>query len=152
MYEIDDDNQLFGRALVAAQDIARESVILSLRTCEVLHAPTRYSVYVGGDRHVDHPTLARLNHSCAPNVFVDTAAQEVVALRAIAAGEVLSFFYPATEWAMSYPFECACGAEPCIGLVEGAAFASEPVLARHRLNEHITELLERKRAAAGSVA
>lgn len=141
VYQVDDQNPLFGRALLASQDIARGSVVLSLRNCEVLHAPTKYSVYTGGDRHVDHPVLARLNHSCSPNIFVDTTVHEVVAMRDVAAGEILSFFYPATEWAISHPFVCECGSDPCIGLVAGAAFAPEHVLDHYQLNDHIDDML-----------
>lgn len=142
MYHIDDHHSVFGRALLADHDIPQGEVVLSLHDCDLLTAPTRYSVQTGGDRHVDHPVLARVNHSCSPNLFVDVRALEAVTMREVARGETLTFFYPSTEWAMSHPFLCRCGSEPCLGQVAGAAFVPQHVLARHRLNDHIREMLE----------
>lgn len=63
-------------------------------------------------------------HSCAPNcvVVIDRRAGTVAlrALVAIRAGDVISFDYNATEWDISCPFPCACGAPHCHGQVRGA--------------------------------
>ena len=82
--------------------------------------PSRYSVQVGIDLHVDvdvpalvekHPEryLWRfLNHRCEPNTYI--RGQELIALKPIHPGEEVSFNYNANEYQMAVPFECWCDA------------------------------------------
>ena len=107
--------------------------------------PQRLSVQVSESRHIElEPAfLECTNHGCEPNVFFDTAAFVLVSLRPIAPGDELRFFYPSTEWKMSEPFECACGAEACLGVIEGASATPRAVLARYRLAPHIEAALAR---------
>jgi len=65
----------------------------------------------------------------------------LVAIRPIAEGDELTFFYPSTEWAMAEPFECGCGAGECIGRISGAREIPLSVLGRYRLNPHIVRLI-----------
>lgn len=137
------DDSKFGRGLVANREISTGEVILDLRDCARLREPTRYSVYVGGDVHIDDPVLSRLNHACRPNVHVDIESQVARTVAPVAPGAMLSFFYPSTEWAMRFPFMCGCGDRDCIGLVVGAAFTAPIFLAQQFLNPHIRDLLSR---------
>lgn len=85
--------------------------------------PSRTSVQIGDDLHVDVPEgldLERvldthawrfMNHACDPTVRL--AGRAIVALRRIAAGEEITFDYNTTELDMSTPFVCACGAPAC---------------------------------------
>ncbi len=110
---------------------------------EVPHA-TRHSIQVDERRHVEHlGALTFLNHSCAPNCFVDTevaASPALVALRAVAAGEELTLFYPATEWEMAEPFACRCGAAECLGTITGARHVAPDRLRRYTLSPHVRGL------------
>ena len=85
--------------------------------------PSRYSVQVGRDRHIEagpeNPPWKFLNHSCDPNLALDTEARAFYALREIDAGEELRFNYLTTEWDMATPFECHCGARECFHHVAG---------------------------------
>ena len=63
------------------------------------------------------------------------------------AGEGLTYFYPSTEWHMAQPFECRCGESVCRGQITGARDMSEKDLSNYRLNAHIEELLEERRAS-----
>ena len=65
----------------------------------------------------------------------------VFAARDIGTGEELTFFYPSTEWEMSSPFICLCGATNCIHVVAGARFLPLSTLENHFLNRHIRELM-----------
>jgi len=82
-----------------------------------------------------------MNHSCNPNTILDTARMLVFASRDIAVGEELTFFYPSTEWEMSAPFVCMCGAPNCIHVVAGARFLPASTLENYYLNRHIREEL-----------
>ncbi len=110
--------------------------------CTAEHlAPTRFTVQVGRARHVEVGPFAFLNHACSPSVRIDTDRMLVLAARAIAAGDELTFFYPSTEWEMACPFVCRCGAPNCIGLVAGARFLPASVVKRHPISAHIRALL-----------
>ena len=90
---------------------------------------TRWTVQVGPHRHAEmRPAeLSYSNHSCNPNVEIDTTASVVRALRDIAPGDDIVWFYPSTEWQMTESFECECGAATCIGLVNGAETLAKAV-------------------------
>lgn len=95
--------------------------------------------------------LVFCNHSCDPSVIFDTAKLEVrVGDRPLKAGDDLTFFYPSTEWDMTQPFHCNCGAGKCLGLVQGARFMEDGVLQRYWLNPHIRRLLENRRGQQGT--
>ncbi len=64
----------------------------------------------------------------------------VIALKPIRAGDELTFFYPATEWAMDRPFDCRCRSGRCLGQVQGASQLPAHVLQGHRLSPHIETL------------
>lgn len=108
--------------------------------------PHRMTVQTGESSHIElGPTCIELiNHSCDPNVFFDVVRFEVVALRAIAPGDELTFFYPSTEWRMESPFRCECGSPRCLGLIDGAGRMGREKLAGHRLSAHIQTMLEVK--------
>ena len=87
---------------------------------DLWETPTRMSVQFGPHEHIDpsHDCLLRyLNQSCAPNAyFRDRMLQ---ARRAIETGEEITVDYACTEYELSAPFTCRCGAERCIGRIEG---------------------------------
>jgi hypothetical protein len=89
--------------------------------------------------------LQFINHSCDPNIYFDTSGKQLMALRDIAPGDELVFFYPSTEWDMSDPFQCRCSAACCCGTVSGAACMDFEVLARHRLSPYILRKLQLRR-------
>lgn len=60
-------------------------------------------------------------------------------------GDMLSFFYPSTEWEMDRGFKCLCGEESCVGEVKGAKDMSEENLKRWFINGYIWELKEEQR-------
>lgn len=138
-----------GRGYVARADIPVGGVVARLNAPVGRPAPTKYTIQVGVDEHVDVEEVRYLNHSCVPSTFVDTTANRVVAIRPIVRGEALTFFYPSTEWEMADPFDCQCGSSVCLGRITGAAALPAEVLERYALNAHIRGLLaERERAGS----
>jgi hypothetical protein len=101
--------------------------------------PTRFTVQISKDKHTHVGKLAALNHSCDPNVILDTEGMVMIARRDIEKGEELSFFYPSTEWEMQAPFICLCGATNCIHVVAGARFLPLSTLESHYLSKHVRE-------------
>jgi hypothetical protein len=116
--------------------------IVSKVPCTAIHnEPSQYTVQAAKDRHIEVGRLAYMNHSCNPNIIVDTTHMLAVAARDIAPGEELTFFYPSTEWEMTVPFICLCGSPNCIHVVAGAKFLSLSTLERYYINRHIRDLI-----------
>jgi len=140
-----EDGAAYGSRVVTTEPIAAGALVQRIENPERLATPTYRTIQVDEHTHVDGlGALAYLNHSCAPNIVVDTERLEVRALRDIDAGEELTFFYPSTEWEMDRPFACLCGAPGCIGRVSGARFLPTEALERYALSEHVARLLRRR--------
>ena len=131
------------RSLVTKQAYTKGEIICEIPTEKLFDKANRYTVQIGQDRHTDVCKLSALNHSCDPNVILDTERLVMVARRDIEKGEDLSFFYPSTEWEMDAPFICLCGASNCIHVVAGARFLPLSTLENHYLNKHIREMMVR---------
>lgn len=129
------------RTLISKRAYKKGQVICSIPSEDVRDKPNRFTVQIARDRHTHVGKLAALNHSCDPNVILDTENMEMVACRDIEKGEELYFFYPSTEWEMNAPFICLCGSSNCIHVVAGARFLPLSTLEHHYLNPHIRELM-----------
>ena len=129
------------KSLTTKRAYKKGEIICPIPTESLYDKPNRFTVQIGSERHVEVKELSSMNHSCNPNTFLDTTRMLVFAARDVAAGEELTFFYPSTEWEMSSPFICLCGATNCIHVVAGARFLPLSTLENHFLNRHIRELM-----------
>lgn len=131
------------KAFFAQQAYQPGDVITEFSAGLTLSEPTYLTVQVDVDKHIMlHPEhLQYINHSCDPNVFFDTYAMKVIALKAIGEGDEMTFFYPSTEWNMAQPFTCYCGTNRCLGQIQGAAHISRDILATYELTRFIQQQL-----------
>lgn len=132
------------RSLHAAIAIEAGSSIADFQAAAIMHTPSYLTVQKDDDEHI-HLTPAHLqyvNHSCAPNAFFDTTYMLLIALKAIAAGEEITFFYPSSEWDMAQSFSCRCGSEQCLGEIKGAAHLPADVLIRYHLTDYINRKIQ----------
>jgi hypothetical protein len=130
-----------GSGVVAARDIEKGAIVHSWAGARLLPHPTYQSVQVGPNRHVYDPAcLNLLNHSCDPNLRVDVERRAVTALRDVARDELLTIFYPATEWEMARPFRCRCGAKRGLRVVRGARGLEDAAFAGRPMSRHIRAL------------
>jgi hypothetical protein len=131
------------KAFFAQRSYQPGDLISTFSAGQVLSEPTYLTVQVDVDKHImlqpEH--LQYINHSCDPNVFFDTYAMQVIALRLIRQGDEMTFFYPSTEWDMAQPFTCYCGSHQCLGEIKGAAHISGAVLSKYRLTRFIQQQL-----------
>ena len=129
------------KSIFATQDLKINTVIANFSYKEKLLAPNRYSVQINETEHISLSPdyLKYLNHSCTPNVFLDTQKMELTTLRAIEAGEELMFFYPSTEWKMTEAFDCICKQPDCLQSIQGAAYLTYDNLIKYRLSEYILD-------------
>lgn len=129
------------RSLITKQAYTRGEIICEIPTEKLFDKANRYTVQIAQDKHTEVGKLSALNHSCDPNVILDTERLIMVARRDIEKGEELSFFYPSTEWEMDAPFICLCGSSNCIHVVAGARFLPLSTLENQYLNRHIREMM-----------
>ena len=129
------------RSLATKVAYKKGEIICQIPTESLYNKPNTYTVQIGREQHVEVKELASMNHSCNPSTFLDTTRMLVFAARDLVPGDELTFFYPSTEWEMSSPFICLCGASNCINVVAGARFLPLSTLEHHYLNHHIRELM-----------
>ncbi|MFO0962492.1 MAG: SET domain-containing protein-lysine N-methyltransferase [Phycisphaerales bacterium] len=145
-----------GVAAIAQRAIAPGERILFFDGA-IVRRPSRHSIQLDIDTHVeaaremDEESLQRaypwryLNHSCDPNARVAAQERLLVARRAIAPGELVTFDYTTTELELAEPFACHCGAAACLGTVRGFVHLA-PAQQRARLPElapHVRAALDR---------
>jgi len=130
------DNPLVGvlvehaeRRLVTTTAITEGTVLFRIEGYET-RTPTKYSLQVGKDLHLDqrgardaNDRVRRfywryMNHGCDPTTIIRERA--VIALRDITALEGVTFDYNTTEYDMAEPFQCRCGSAFCVKTVRGA--------------------------------
>ena len=145
-----DTNQ---KALFAQQSFQPGEMIIEFFAGTIAAEPTYLTLQIDVGKHITMQPefLQYINHSCAPNVFFDTTAMQLVALKEIQKGEEMTFFYPSTEWEMIQPFNCYCGSDNCIGRIQGAAFLTKNLWKQYRLTDFIQQQLA-KRSARKKVA
>ena len=129
------------RSLTTRKAYRRGDVICPIPTENLFDKPNQFTVQTGIHEHVEVKELASMNHSCDPSTILETKRMLVIATRNLAPGDELTFFYPSTEWEMSSPFICLCGAANCIHVVAGARFLPLSTLEGHYLNQHIRHLM-----------
>ena len=114
--------------LVTNQAVPAGELLFGLEG-ELTATPTRYTVQLGADRHVDMPrdcpleqVLDRyywrfMNHACEPTAVIRD--RSVLSLRPIPAWSEITFHYATTEYDMAEPFTCRCGSARCDGVIQG---------------------------------
>ncbi|KAJ9124864.1 hypothetical protein QFC24_002793 [Naganishia onofrii] len=153
-----DGEDSYSSFLVAEKDLPADTVITHLTN--LTSGTKAYSSVQHGNGEHDHfelnSDLLFVNHSCSPNVAFDLSksrsAQDVeqgrypaewnlrTLSRPVAKGEVLTFFYPSTEWDMGAPFDCNCGESNCLGTIRGAKHLSLAQLKQQEfINPHIMQ-------------
>jgi hypothetical protein len=138
------------KSLYSRFNFNKGEIICPLPCTSISNKPTQFTVQAGRYKHIEVGPFASCNHSCDPNIVLDTTHMVIIAARNIAIGDELTFFYPSTEWEMAVPFICACGSPNCIHVVAGARYLAPAVLERYFLNQHIRRLINGSLTRASS--
>ena len=80
---------------------------------ELLKEPTRISIQIGPDEHIEDEWGQYVNHSCDPSVKI--VNNQLIAVKQIEKGDSITFDYNVSEDHMSNPFYCNC----CNKLIKG---------------------------------
>ena len=127
MIEIETLNDGF-RTLVSTVYVMRGTEVLTLDG-PVLPRPTRTSIQIGDEGHIEDKHGAFVNHSCNPTCKVEKGADGkwcLIAARDMIPGEWITFDYNQSETEMNTPFRCGS----CDRLIAGRNASEEPVLPR----------------------
>ncbi|TKA57012.1 hypothetical protein B0A49_13318 [Cryomyces minteri] len=148
LLKLEKSAEAFGSRAVSLVSLPAGSLFARITTAISAPKKAYTSVQVSEKEHIElNSDLVYINHSCEPSLVFDMERYEVrvVEDRDLKAGELLTFFYPSTEWDMAQPFECTCGAGSgkCKGLIKGAKDTDRTVLKEYYLNSHIVKLLEK---------
>jgi hypothetical protein len=135
------------RSLIAKKPFYKNEVIIKFLAKNVQATPTYLTVQISEHKHIEllPECLECTNHSCDPNCFFDTTRMEFVAIKEIAEGEEFNFFYPSAEWDMDQPFQCHCGSDQCLGIIQGAKYLSAGTVRKYRFTDFIREKLRSSR-------
>lgn len=90
-----------------------------------------------------------MNHSCDPNTWWEGSCA-MVARRAIAAGEEVTYDYATSEIALELAMLCACGSPVCRGMVTNHDYLDPAWQARygHHLPDHVLAAMAGARRGA----
>jgi hypothetical protein len=133
-------------ALFATIEYTPGEIIADFAAATISSEPTYLTVQVGTGKHITlmPEYLQYINHSCDPNVFFNTTKMQLIALKEILPDEEMTFFYPASEWKMTQPFNCYCGSKYCIGEIKGAAFLSRSEREKYRFTDFILQQFSKR--------
>ncbi len=108
--------------LVASQAIADGEIIVQSCEEEIQDHRTWRTLQVDESRHLRNEFLNFVDHSCAPNALLDVDRLALMAIRNIDVGEAITFFYPGSEVELSQEFDCRCGSNECLRLINGGFY------------------------------
>jgi len=102
-----------GKGLYSTKKYCNGDLVLNLEG-NILPYPTRTSIQVGEDKHLESWEGGHVNHHCSPNTkVISVKVFEIndyflVAIKDIEIGEQITFDYETTETEMAEPFKCSC--------------------------------------------
>ncbi|MEM7182102.1 MAG: SET domain-containing protein-lysine N-methyltransferase [Spirochaetota bacterium] len=127
------------KSLFTNSNITKGQIISKIHFSQIAPEPNYLTVQLKNNQHItlEPEYLQYINHSCDPNVILDTTHMHIQAIHDIPAGEQLTFFYPSTEWNMAQGFICLCGATNCLKHISGAAHIPKEILKQYHLSGYI---------------
>lgn len=102
---INDQIEIKGLVYRGDKQLEKGSVVLHL-TGEEIEQPTRTSIHIGDNIHVEDDLGRWVNHHCFPNTVVNE--RNLIATETIIPGDPITFDYLATEKTIANPFICFC--------------------------------------------
>jgi len=102
--------------LIYIGDDISDNVVFYVLLGPVLKSPTRTSIQIDKDKHVEDRWGQFINHNCNPNTKIKNG--KLVSIKPIKHGDSITFDYNLNEDRMKSPFVCNC----CGNLISGKLF------------------------------
>ncbi|MCR3921340.1 MAG: SET domain-containing protein-lysine N-methyltransferase, partial [Firmicutes bacterium] len=135
-------NGISGKCIIATDFISAGTILFTFDPAYSQNEQTYQTIQVGPNKHcLINSDLALLNHSCNPNLLVETTKGIVYTKKNVYCDEELTYFYPSTEWDMVRPFLCNCGSPACMQFIRGAYWTPLYILLDHYVNKHIADFI-----------
>lgn len=103
---VNHNNQILYKYLplgVYAKQTYKSGEIVRIMSGKLLNMPTRQSIHIGNNMHLEDTIGQYINHSFDPNIKVKT--NTLIAIKDINIYDELTFNYNDTEIEMAFPFE-----------------------------------------------
>lgn len=115
-----------GQGVFSDKSLAKDEIAIVGKPVSISPERTWQTVQVDMNTHIkiDAP-FEFVNHSCNPNCGIKPNqynGYNLVAMRAIEAGEEITFDYCMTEWLCVGFKECHCNSDQCRKMIKGASF------------------------------
>lgn len=85
--------------------ILEGNLVLELKG-EIIDKPTRTSIHIGNNLHIEDNLGRWVNHHCFPNTSVE--GRKLIATKTLTCGDAITFDYLASEKTIANPFTCFC--------------------------------------------
>jgi len=105
---------IHGVGVFVKSDVKKGKILFKMKG-KMLDHPTRTSVQVGKDQHIEDALAGHINHNCTPNAKVNRKTHYFISLRDIKKGEEITFDYNVNEDALASPFKCECCGNTVMG-------------------------------------
>jgi SET domain-containing protein len=103
-----------GAGIFTTKAVAKGKVLFKMHG-KILTRPTRTSVEIGRNRHIEDRIAGFINHSCTPNAKVLKKYKSFVSIVKIKKGDEITFDYNKNESKLAAPFRCRCCHRKIIG-------------------------------------
>ena len=90
----------------AKENFLLGELVYDLTRSKTVKTPTRTSIQVGEESHIEDEVGQYINHSCSPTCEITNYG--VRALRDIKVNDEITFNYNSSEDTLANPFECSC--------------------------------------------
>ena len=100
-------NGIHGVGVFTTTEVKKGELLFKMKGA-ILEAPTRTSVQISENKHIEDKLAGCMNHNCSPSAKVDRASQSFISLKDLRAGEEITFNYNQNEDVMASPFICEC--------------------------------------------
>lgn len=107
-------NGIQGSGVFTTVDFKKGEALFELKG-EIIDHPTRTSIQIGENKHVEDPIGIHVNHNCSANAKLDRKTTTFISLRDIKNGEEITFNYNDNEDVLANPFICQCCGKKIVG-------------------------------------
>lgn len=117
-----------GWLLVIANKIFyKNEIVDTLLNLPIVSYNTKYNITKSEIEFFDTTNhfSKKLNHSCDPNLIINTNTWNILAKKNINFGDELTFNYLQTEFIVSESFQCSCKSSNCYGYIQGYKFLTK---------------------------
>lgn len=98
---------IHGQGIFTTVKISKGEILFEMNG-DIINQPTRTSIQIGKNKHIEDDIGAHVNHNCMANAKIIRKNRTFISLRDIEPNEEITFDYNKNEDSISAPFTCHC--------------------------------------------